>query len=180
MKKKFLFFMVTLLLMRPLSVFAAQENEVDKAIVDLSKQGKPDLRAQNQIEVSEEQELLYLENEDRIAHGAKALVMEERLNTIARLRVAEVVNHFSHDRPNGSRCFTIFKEQGVHYESAGENLVRGKQLSPEVALKLWLDSPTHCHNIRLRRYEKTGIAHIQTADSVIYWVQVFIKDKSEK
>jgi uncharacterized protein YkwD len=179
MKKKFLFFMVTLLLMCPLSsVFAAQENEVDKAVVDLSKQGKPDLIVQNQIEISDEQELLYLENEDRIAHGAKALVMEERLNNIARLRAAEVVNHFSHDRPNGSRCFTIFKEQGVNYEAAGENLVRGKQLSPEEALKLWLDSPTHCHNIRLRRYEKTGIAHIQAADSVIYWVQVFIKDKS--
>lgn len=128
-------------------------------------------------ELSPEQQVLRLVNEEREAHGAQALLWNAPLAAVARLRVQETLQKFSHTRPDGSRCFTLLKEQGIRYRTAGENLVRGTNLLPVDAVRLWLDSPTHCRNIRMKSYTHTGIACIEGPDGKTYYIELFIEAK---
>ena len=120
--------------------------------------------------------VLVLVNRERERLGVPLLVMDDRLVWTARLRSEEVMRQFSHTRPNGQRCFTLLAAQGVDYHFAGENLVRGVSLTPKRAVRQWLASPAHYHNICRVQYSRTGIVHQRSADGMVYWVQVFLAE----
>ncbi len=122
---------------------------------------------------AEDGEVLRLVNEVRQQKGLEPLVMDSVINKAAAIRAAEMERLFAHDRPDGSDCLTVFREVGMTYRTAGENLVAGMELTPERAVDDWVDSPDHLDNILHAPFTHTGIAHFTLSNGKVYWVQLF-------
>ena len=113
-------------------------------------------------------------NKERAKAGRKALKLDALLNRTAMVRAKEITKVFSHDRPNGSSCFSILKEIGISYRAAGENIAAGQQ-TPEEVVNSWMNSDGHRANILSADFEKLGVGYVET-DGVYkhYWVQLFL------
>lgn len=60
-----------------------------------------------------------------------------------------------------------------HVNRAGENLIRGR-VSPRRAVRLWMHSAAHRHNLLNRRYTHIGVGSFRSgADGRIYTSQTF-------
>ena len=119
-----------------------------------------------------EQEVWALVNEARSANGLEALQYDYTLAEAAGKRAEELVSNLSHNRPDGSVCFTVLEEYGIRYWMAGENIAAG-QTSAESVMNGWLNSPGHYMNI-MGDYSHIGVGHYTDAYGTEYWVQLFI------
>jgi len=119
-------------------------------------------------------DVLDLVNEQRKAAGLKSLSLNEDLNRVAQLRANEIVENWSHTRPNGEAWKTAFAEEGVSASYRGENLAKG-QYSADAVVEAWMDSEGHRDNILNKKFSKMGVASV-VIDGVTYWVQVFAND----
>jgi len=119
-------------------------------------------------------DVLELVNEQREAAGLRDLQLSEDLNRVAQLRAQEIVQQWSHTRPNGEEWKTAFKEAGVTASYRGENLAMG-QSSAEVTVDGWMSSEGHRDNIMNKKFTKMGVATV-VVDGVTYWVQVFANE----
>ena len=63
----------------------------------------------------EAEQIMYLVNLQRIANGAQPLKTTPFLNQLASTRAEEISTTFSHMRPDGSSCFSIFKQADIEY-----------------------------------------------------------------
>ena len=113
-----------------------------------------------------------LVNKERKANGLGTLTLSDELCKVADVRVKEIVKSFSHTRPNGTSCFTAFKENGVTYKYAGENIAYGQKTAAEV-MNGWMNSAGHRANILSKNFGKIGIACYEY-NGRKYWVQLFI------
>ena len=116
-------------------------------------------------------EVLSLVNSTRANNGLPALTLSSELSAAAEVRAREIVRSFSHTRPNGTSCFTVLKENGITYRSAGENVAYGQKTAASV-MNAWLNSSGHRANILGKNFGKIGIA-CYTQNGVKYWVQLF-------
>lgn len=119
-----------------------------------------------------EAEVLRLVNEERTRYGLSPLMQDLGAAEVAHLRAKEIVQSFSHTRPNGSSCFTAAKELGVSYRSAGENIAYGYP-TPEKVVEGWMNSEGHRKNILSSSFSKIGIGCYQN-NGILYWSQFFI------
>lgn len=121
------------------------------------------------------EQVLEIVNARRAEAGLEPLTMNYTLVSAAKVRAAEIVQSFSHTRPNGSSCFTAWDEAGVGYSGAGENIAAG-QWSAESAMNAWMNSEGHRANILNGSFTQIGIACYYDPDSPYgyYWVQCFI------
>lgn len=119
-----------------------------------------------------EQEVWALVNEARAANGLEALQYDYTLAEAAGKRAEELVSNLSHNRPDGSVCFTVLEEYGIRYWSAGENIAAGFTDAATV-MNGWLNSPGHYMNI-MGDYSHIGVGHYTDAYGTEYWVQLFI------
>jgi len=106
--------------------------------------------------------VLYLINTIRVSNGLGALEPNQMLTDIARSRCNDMIvnSYFSHYTPDGRNIFNIFRENGVSYVNAGENLGQSSPASsgtPEAFANAWMASPTHKANILRSVYSKIGI-----------------------
>ena len=106
--------------------------------------------------------VLYLINTIRVSNGLGALQPNQMLTDIARSRCNDMIvnSYFSHYTPDGRNIFNIFRENGVSYVNAGENLGQSSPASsgtPEAFANAWMASPTHKANILRSVYSKIGI-----------------------
>lgn len=123
------------------------------------------------------QDVLDLVNQEREKAGLQPLRMDEELNGYAEHRLQEVMQHFSHQRPDGSDFNTLVPAaQARKYVYLGENLQRGAN-SPVTVVANWMLSPTHKANILYPDYNVMGLAYAYKSDdeSHHYWVQWFGK-----
>lgn len=113
-------------------------------------------------------------NQLRQSRGLQTLKWDPNsaLQAAAQLRAEEIVNEFSHTRPDGSDCFTVLKQYGLRYRACGENIAMGTYLSPEGAMELWTNSPGHYKNMVSPDFREVGLACYVDGED-IYWVQVF-------
>ena len=75
-------------------------------------------------------EVLNLVNEERAKVGVAPLSLADDLQAAANIRAREIVQSFSHTRPDGSDCFTVMQYRG---RTCGESVRRngnGKQERP--------------------------------------------------
>ena len=86
------------------------------------------------------------------------------------VRAKECDESFSHDRPNGTSCFTALKEAGVKYLSAGENIAMGYR-TPADVMKGWMDSEGHRNNILNPNFTDFACGVYKSG----YWSQFFCK-----
>ena len=132
------------------------------------KSAKPTTTTTTTTEV---QAVLALVNKERKAAGLGTVTLYDELCKVADVRPKEIVKSFSHTRPNGTSCFTAFKENGVAYRYAGENIAYGQKTATEV-MNGWMNSTGHRANILNKNFGKIGIA-CYNFNGVKYWVQLF-------
>ncbi len=113
-------------------------------------------------------------NQERAKAGLGALTKTDVLCAVAQARSNELVRSFSHNRPDGRSCFTIYDEFGVAYGYAGENIAAGQHSAQEVA-NAWLSSPGHRRNIMNGNYHKIGVGLVVQQGSLYeyYWTEMF-------
>ena len=132
----------------------------------LVTQGEPD--SSNFAE-----EVLELVNIERARVGVAPLILSEELTERANIRAEEIVKLFSHTRPDGSSCFTVF--QGLNYRTCGENIAAGSPTPAEV-VEQWMNSQGHRANILNGNFKYLGLGYCYNANSKYdhYWVQLFM------
>lgn len=118
--------------------------------------------------------ILDLVNEYREEEGLPALEMDEQLYEAANIRARELTELYSHSRPDGRTCFTVFDEVGFDRCYGGENIAytEGELSTAKTIMQLWMDSPDHRDNILNTKGSRIGIGYY-TVGNRTYWVQLF-------
>ncbi len=101
-------------------------------------------------------EVLALVNLKREKIGVMTLEKMELLNSMADTRAEESSVSFTHTRPNGTRCFSIFKDNLLIYSAAGENLAFGYS-EPSKIVQAWMVSASHRCNLLDPDFTYVGI-----------------------
>lgn len=102
------------------------------------------------------------------------LVYDYELEKIAMQRAAEIALSFSHTRPDGTSCFTLYPE---NYYAIGENIAAGYSTAEEV-FEGWqetdenYDGQGHRRNMLSSDFTAVGIGHVYF-NGYHYWVQEF-------
>ncbi len=118
-------------------------------------------------------QVVNLINQKRSEAGLPAMEQTAALSAAAQVRAAELEQSFSHDRPNGTSCFTVLTDSQIAYMAAGENIAAGQQ-TPEEVMNAWMNSDGHRANILSASYAHVGIGiYYSQGGYGIYWVQLF-------
>ena len=120
------------------------------------------------------QGVLDLVNAERAKAGKSPLSLNSALCDVAKLRAEEIVQSFSHTRPNGTSCFTAIQEAGISYGALGENIAAG-QSTPASVMDSWMNSDGHRANILSGDFSSIGIGYVKAPSGYgHYWVQRFL------
>ena len=92
------------------------------------------------------QEVLTLTNAQREAAGLNPLSADPVLTEMAMLRARELEESYSHTRPSGENCNTVFGEFEADLRFWGENAAKGNR-TPEAVVEAWMDSRGHRENL---------------------------------
>ena len=122
-------------------------------------------------------EVLGLVNAERAKVGAAPLVLDEALCNAANMRAIEMdySGVFSHTRPDGRACFTVFKFCNISYYACGENIAAG-YLTPAAVVDGWMHSEGHKANILNSSFTKMGLGYSTGGGGGTYghyWAQEF-------
>lgn len=104
-------------------------------------------------------QLSTLINKDRTDSGIAPLQIDNRLNTSASAKCADMVarNYWGHDSPIGVTPDDFILNQGLPRIHLGENLAEGYKTAMSVNTG-WLNSPEHKRNILDPDYTNVGYA----------------------
>lgn len=111
------------------------------------------------------QELVRQTNSDRAKNGLGALAVDPELSRVACVRAEEIVEKFSHTRPDGSKVYALSSKV------KGENIAKGQQTVDKV-MAAWMSSEGHRANILRASYRSIGVCAYKVGN-IMYWVQVF-------
>ena len=117
-------------------------------------------------------EVFRLTNTERVNAGLEPLSMMSSLTQTAVVRANEIIQSFSHTRPDGRDCFTAFSENNVTYIRAGENIAMG-QRTPSEVVRAWMDSAGHRENIMNDEFGHLGVGVALDNSGRLYWSQNF-------
>lgn len=124
-------------------------------------------------EATFELEVLRLTNIERINVGLKPLSYNSSLEEGAKIRSIEIIELFSHTRPDGSRFFTVFGPD-FRFRNIGENLASGFR-TPAQVVAAWMNSTSHRANILNANFEELAVASTRGEDGRVRWVQIFYR-----
>jgi len=127
-----------------------------------------------------EAEVVRLVNEERAKVGLAPLGTFDALDASAAIRAPELITLFSHDRPDGTVCFTALDTTGANATAytAGENIAAGRA-TPEGVMEQWMNSPGHKANILNKDFTHIGVGYVQAQSGYgHYWVQMFVGTNS--
>jgi len=118
----------------------------------------------------EEKEVIRLVNEERAKAGVAPLEMDLSLMRSCEIRAEELTVLFSHDRPNGTSCFSVIEFDS---KASGENIAYG-QPNASAVMATWMNSAGHRANILNPNFTHIGAGYIYK-NNTTYWVQLFVK-----
>lgn len=129
-------------------------------------------KTQNADNLSFEQRVVTLVNEQRAANGLKPLTLNADLSNVARVKSQDMHdNHyFSHTSPTYGSPFDMMKSFGISYRTAGENIAMG-YATPEAVMEGWMNSSGHRANILNASFTQIGVGYVADGN---YWTQEFI------
>ena len=104
-------------------------------------------------------------NAERAKYGLDPLSVSGELTRAACVRASEIVEQFSHTRPDGSSWST------VSMSAFGENIAKGQRTADRV-MAAWMSSTGHRENILRPSYGSIGVCAYVTG-GITYWVQLF-------
>ena len=110
-------------------------------------------------------EVLRLINKERANAGLDELIEDSYLSEVARERCEEIVNNFSHTRPDGTTVGDLGLGENCHYG----------RTSPQWAVDAWMDSAGHKANILNEEYVSFGAGCCQAESGNLFWVVTFRK-----
>ena len=124
---------------------------------------------------AQEEELLWLVNQERRKEGHKDLVADVQLTALARLKSQDMVdlNYFAHTSPTYGSPFDMMKANGVKYRSAGENLAA--YYSVQAAHDALMKSPGHRENIMDPLFTHIGIGIVDSQRYGLMVTEMFIQ-----
>jgi len=117
-------------------------------------------------------EVVRLVNIERAKLGLSALEESSRLHDVANIRAREIINTFSHIRPDGNPWHTALAESGITYRTSGENIAAGQKTPAEV-VESWMNSPGHRANILNEEFHQIGVGYASGGTYKHYWCQLF-------
>ena len=106
-------------------------------------------------------------NQERAKMGLSQLTVSSELTRAACVRASEIVQTFSHTRPDGSSWTTASSQ------ARGENIAKGQQTVDKV-MAAWMSSQGHRENILRASYGSIGVCALKVGN-IMYWVQLFGK-----
>lgn len=106
-------------------------------------------------------------NVERAKYGLSPLSVDANLTSAACVRAREIVESFSHTRPDGTSWSTVSSS------AYGENIAKGHN-SAERVMAAWMSSQGHRENILRESYGSIGVCALKV-NGVVYWVQLFGK-----
>lgn len=115
-------------------------------------------------------EVIEFTNKERKKVGASLLKIDDDLMKAAQTRAKELVENYSHTRPNGDPSTDMVVNAG--YSKAGENAAR-YQTSAQNVVTAWMNSRGHKANLLRSSFTHIGVGCYQTPDGTLYWVQLF-------
>ena len=110
-------------------------------------------------------QVVSLVNAERASAGLSALRVDSELTRAACVRAQEIVQQFSHTRPNGTSWSTVSSS------ARGENIAMGYRNASAV-MTGWMNSQGHRENILRSSFGSIGVC-AYTYNGTIYWVQLF-------
>ncbi|WAA12485.1 SafA/ExsA family spore coat assembly protein [Fervidibacillus halotolerans] len=126
-------------------------------------------------EKSFEAQVVQLVNQKRAEAGLKPLTHNWELSRVARYKSADMRdrNYFSHTSPTYGSPFTMMKNFGISYRTAGENIAQG-QATPQAVVDAWMNSSGHRANILSTQFTEIGVGYASGGSGRHYWTQMFI------
>lgn len=130
---------------------------------------------------AETSEMLGYVNEVRKQYGLRELEGLELLDSAADVRANELLENYSHDRPDGNSYITAIEETDLpEWRAAAENIAYGMNSMTTVkeAFDAWMNSPPHRENILNPdvRYMACAKATKSENGEYTYWEQLFYSD----
>lgn len=121
-------------------------------------------------------EISVLVNEARAEEGLEPLYLVPYICELAELRSAEIVEKFSHTRPNGEKFNTVVDYNKLPFNKISENIAAGYSTAEET-FEQWKNSPSHWSAIMNPDYTHIGIGITYDPDSYYtwHWTQLFVK-----
>ncbi|CAN5448571.1 hypothetical protein BH10ACI3_BH10ACI3_14680 [soil metagenome] len=121
-------------------------------------------------------------NQKRAAEGLGPLVWNDAVAYIARLHSQHMVdqNFFGHRDRDEKMVSDRADENGLKkWRAIGENIAfnRGYDDPVEKAVDLWLNSPSHRHNLMDSNWKESAVGVAIAADGSYYFTQVFLLRK---
>lgn len=110
-------------------------------------------------------------NDVRVAEGLNEVAVTPVMNYYADIRARELVERFSHERPEGrsktrnadgtvnNSCFTVMKDDGFFYNYAAENIAAGNN-SAASTFEQYMNSEKHRKNILAKDMTHIGIGYV--------------------
>lgn len=122
-------------------------------------------------QVTVEQEVVKLVNAERAKAGLSALKEDWELSRVAKYKSQDMHDkkYFDHTSPTYGTPFTMMKNFGISYKSAGENIAKGQRSAAEV-VKAWMNSEGHRANIMSKNFTHIGVGYVAEGN---YWTQMF-------
>ena len=124
-------------------------------------------------------QIILYTNQARQAAGLSALSHISNIDPLATVRAGEASQLWSHTRPNGRDCLTIFDDYDMFYRGRGENLCTvefGPQtVDAKTFVDALMDSPTHRENILRPEFTGIGIG-VYYYGGAYYVAQLFVHD----
>ncbi len=127
-------------------------------------------------------EMLVYVNEIRSQYGLSELYGLEALDAVAQIRAEELVDSYSHTRPDGRSFDTAIDDAGLEWWSNAENIAYGSNTMSTVkeAFDAWINSAAHRENILnpKLKYMSVAMVRVDNGDNFeIYWEQIFFNDE---
>jgi len=119
-----------------------------------------------------EKEVIRLVNVLRGQYGLTPLTENWELSRVARYKSQDMHDqgYFSHTSPTYGSPFTMIKNFGLSYKTAGENIAMGYK-TPQEVVRGWMNSSGHRANILGSGYTQIGVGYVADGN---YWTQMFI------
>ena len=121
---------------------------------------------------SSEEQIVALVNEKRAEAGLGPLAIDETMMAGAEIRAEEQKASFSHTRPDGRTCDTVFDDLSIPMSYFGENLAMGGDGTPSVIVDSWMNSEGHRANIMDGEFDRIGVGCYESGNCT-YWAQIF-------
>jgi uncharacterized protein YkwD len=121
-------------------------------------------------------------NEKRAENGLKPLMWSDDLERVARVHSQNMADFkfFDHRGLDGQMVSDRADRLGVgNWRSIGENIAMSRGFGDPIAkaVELWLDSPSHRHNLMDENWKESAVGVAVAPDGSYYFTQVFLLRK---